>query len=123
MKLIIAGSRGIADYTVVRQAIIDSGLWKQYKDKLEIVSGGARGVDRLGEEFAENNGLKIHQFIPDWDGQGKKGGILRNIEMGKFADALVAIWDGKSPGTKQMIDWMTKAEKFVYVHIDNPLGD
>ena len=118
MKLIIAGSRSVTDYSVVRIAIVNSGLWKRHKHGIEIVSGGAKGVDRLGEQFAKNNGLQIHQFIPDWSGPHKKAaGMLRNIEMGKFADALVAVWDGESRGTKQMIDWMTKAEKFVFVHI------
>ena len=116
MKLIIAGSRGITSYSVVREAVIASGLWAHYQHDIEVVSGGAKGVDRLGEEFANKNGLKIHRFIPDWDTYGKRAGMLRNIQMGEFSDALVAIWDGESRGTKQMIDWATKNGLFVYVH-------
>ena len=116
MKLIIAGSRGITSYSTVREAVIASGLWKHYAHDIEVVSGGAKGVDRLGEEFANKNGLKIHRFIPDWDTYGKRAGMLRNIQMGEFSDALVAIWDGESRGTKQMIDWATKNGLFVYVH-------
>lgn len=116
MKLIVAGSRTIQDYATVRQAIIESGFWKRYKHSLEIVSGAARGVDTLGEQFAANNGLICHRLPADWDTHGKKAGYLRNIQMGEFSDALVAVWDGKSRGTKQMIDWSIKngLEVFVY---------
>lgn len=122
MKLIIAGSRGVTDYSEVRQAVIDSGLWKSYGKSLEIVSGMARGADMLGVEFAQRNGLIVHEFIPDWDNLGKKAGIIRNIDMGKFSDALVAIWDGKSVGTKQMIDWSNKNGLLVYVHRTDKFG-
>jgi hypothetical protein len=119
MRLIIAGSRGVTDYAIVREAVIASGLWKQYAHQLEIVSGMARGVDLLGKEFALKNNLTLHEFpvtSEDWNKHGKKAGMLRNICMGEFSDALVAIWDGKSRGTKQMIDWATTHGLFVYVH-------
>lgn len=119
MKLIIAGSRGITDYSIVRQAVITSGLWKEYGKRLEIVSGMARGVDTLAVEFAKRNALTLHEFpvsSNDWETHGKKAGMLRNIEMGKFSDGLIAIWDGESRGTKQMIDWATKNGLYVYVH-------
>lgn len=104
MKLIIAGSRSIIDYNVLRTAVIKSGLWKKYKTDIEVVSGGARGVDALGEMFAQKNNLKLHKFPADWDTYGKRAGILRNIEMAKQADGLLALWDGESPGTKHMIE-------------------
>jgi hypothetical protein len=116
-KLIVAGSRTITDYSVVRQAIIDSGLWKDFGKELEIVSGCAKGVDTLGEQFAEKNGLVIHKFPADWNTHGKKAGWLRNCEMGNFAAGLVAVWDGKSRGTKHMIEYMQSLGSFVYVHI------
>ena len=117
MKVIIAGSRSITSYAIVRDAVIASCLWSRVGNQLEIVSGGARGVDRLGEDFANRNGLKIHRFIPDWNGEHKKAaGMIRNIEMGKFSDGLIAIWDGQSRGTKQMIDWSKQNGLFVYVH-------
>lgn len=116
MKLIVAGSRGITDYATVRQAIIDSGLWSLHKHTLEIVCGMARGVDLLGLEFAKSNSLKWHEFPADWNKYGKRAGYLRNIQMGEFSDGVVAIWDGKSRGTKQMIDWAMEKGLFVYVH-------
>lgn len=47
-------------------------------------------------------GLTI--FKADWDKHGKAAGFKRNTEMAKYADALIAFWDGKSKGTKHMID-------------------
>jgi hypothetical protein len=109
MKIIVAGSREVTDYNIVRQAFIHSGFWRQYRTDIEVISGTARGVDRLGEEFAERNGLRVHRFPADWDKYGKAAGHIRNKEMGKFAKAhdgrLLAIWDGNSLGTKQMIDF------------------
>ncbi len=132
MKLIIAGSRSITDYHHVRDAIIISKLWSKYREKLEVVCGMASGVDLLGKEFASKNSLVCHEFPAKWDDieaaraviktrpNGSRynvnAGFARNIEMGKFADGLLAIWDGRSRGTKQMIEWMQENDKFVYVH-------
>lgn len=69
----------------------------------EIVSGGARGVDRLGERWAKRQGISLRKFTADWAEYGKKAGILRNITMAEYADALIAFWDGRSRGTKHMI--------------------
>ena len=133
MKLIVAGSRSITRYTDVRQGIIDSGFWHLHKSRLEIVSGMAQGVDLLGVEFAKRNGLKWHEMPAAWDDlnapncrikynrYGKpynaNAGFDRNISMGKFSDGLCAIWDGKSGGTKQMIDWSYANGLDVHVHI------
>lgn len=118
MKLIIAGSRNISDYEIVRQAVIASGYWKRYKHDLEIVCGMAvhwkwkddpliGGVDRWGYDFAMKNGLKLHPFEPDWKKHGKSAGHIRNRDMGSFAKAhegaLLAVWDGVSRGTEGMV--------------------
>jgi hypothetical protein len=58
----------------------------------------------LGERYANEKGYRVKRFIPDWDGLGKKAGYLRNEQMAKYADALIAFWDGNSKGTKHMID-------------------
>lgn len=110
MKVIIAGSRQISDYKTVMKFIESSGF-----HITEVVSGGAKGPDTLGEVYAEYNEIPYTRFIPDWDGLGKKAGILRNVEMGNYADGLIAIWDGASKGTKHMIDYMHELEKPVKV--------
>lgn len=83
---------------------------------LEIISGGAKGVDQLGEKYAKENGLTLTQCIPDWDKYGKSAGFRRNEEMAERAQGLIAIWDGKSNGTKHMIEVATKKGLHLVVH-------
>jgi len=109
-KIIIAGSRGIDQLETVKRAYRESGF-----EAVEIVSGGARGVDRLGEDLAKELQLPVERFIPNWDAQGRAAGMIRNHRMGDYAGALVACWDGTSPGTKDMIDYMKKLAKPSYV--------
>lgn len=120
MKIIIAGSRDVTDYSIIREAVIESGYWKQYGKSIEVICGMARGVDLLGKEFAKRNGLICHEFPADWNKHGKAAGYIRNAEMGKFAKelngALLAVWDGTSRGTKQMIEWAVKNDLEHYVY-------
>lgn len=111
MKVIIAGSRGITDPALVEWATQASGF-----AITEVVSGGARGVDRLGEEWAASKNIPIRQFIPDWDKLGKRAGMIRNADMGIYADALVALWDNESRGTAMMIEFMKRLGKPVFVY-------
>lgn len=113
MKTIIAGSRDGFTYNDVVKAVADSGF---VMDITEVVSGGARGVDRFGETWAAYNDVPVKQFIPDWDGLGKKAGHVRNREMGDYADALIALWDGDSKGTAGMIDYAQKKGLKVFVY-------
>ena len=111
-SLIIAGSRNIEDYEVVRLAVEESGWWPQIT---EIVSGGARGVDRLGERLAKRNNMHIRIFPADWLAYGKSAGYKRNCDMAEYADFLVAVWDGQSRGTQHMINIMKNLGKPVYI--------
>ena len=113
MKLIIAGSRDITDIHHLYNAIDESPFG--YLE--EIVSGGAQGVDYLGERYARMLNIPIKQFPADWRRYGKRAGMIRNHEMALYADALLAIWDGKSSGTQHMILDMQKTGKPVYVHL------
>jgi hypothetical protein len=110
MKVIVAGSRKIVDKEKVERAIKDSGFVFT-----ELVSGGASGVDYLGEQIAVSQKIPIKIFKPDWDNLGKYAGPARNKQMAEYSDALVAIWDGSSKGTNSMIKEMTKLKKLVYV--------
>ena len=114
MKVIIAGSREGFTIEDVRIAVLNREF---YGTITEVVSGAARGVDRLGEQWAKENDIPIKQFIPDWDGLGKKAGHVRNREMGDYADALIALWDGESKGTKGMIEYAQKKGLKVYVYL------
>ena len=78
--------------------------------------GEARGADTYGRKWAEGLGITVKSFVPDWGLHGKRAGHLRNVDMGDYADALIAVWDGESKGTKHMIDYATKKGLKVYVH-------
>lgn len=102
MKLIVSGSRDIRDKQAVREAIQDADLLFGPVD--EIVHGGARGVDSLADSIAKDMGFpEITVFHADWKEYGKAAGPRRNHEMAEYGDALVAVWDGQSRGTKIMI--------------------
>lgn len=85
------------------------------KQAPSIVSGTARGADTLGEEYGESAGLLVHKRPADWDSYGKVAGFIRNKEMAEEADGLIAFWDGKSKGTKHMID--VALDKGIEVHV------
>lgn len=86
MKVIIAGSRGCNDYELLKQVINDSNF-----NIGEIISGGAIGVDRLGERYAHDNNIILHIMYANWGEDGRKAGILRNIKMADYSDALIYI--------------------------------
>lgn len=114
MKTIIAGSRDIEDLQIVLDAIEASGF-----EITEVVSGTARGVDTLGIDYAISVGLPYKKFPAKWTVDGiyrPQAGILRNIEMACYAEALIAIWDGVSKGTLHMINIAKKKGLKVYVH-------
>lgn len=110
MKTIIAGSRDFNDLELLSWTM-QTLLWEPD----EIISGGARGADKLGEEWAHDEGISVNLFPADWDTFGKSAGMIRNKEMAKAAEALVAFWDGKSKGTKNMIEEAAKAGLYIKV--------
>ena len=110
MKVIIAGGRNINDFDLLLDAVEESGF-----DITTVVSGGATGVDHMGEIFAEEMNLKLTIWHADWKRYGRAAGPLRNQKMAENAQALIAIWDGKSRGTKNMIETATKMGLLVYV--------
>jgi hypothetical protein len=102
-RVIVAGSRSFTDYDLLREHMDKLLMFAAMKDNIQIVCGGARGADSLGEQYAKERGYDIAYFPADWDAHGKSAGYKRNAQMADNADALVAFWDGQSPGTKSMI--------------------
>ena len=103
-RVIIAGTRDFSDYQLLRDkcdAILSA---KRQDSNIIIVSGTARGADRLGERYAKERGFQLRQFPADWLNDEKKAGPIRNAKMADNADALIAFWDGQSRGTKNMIE-------------------
>lgn len=101
--VIIAGSRGFTDYEAMKE-LCDALLQDISERKtVTIISGGARGADTLGERYARERGYGVQRFPADWKRYGRSAGMIRNGEMAKAAKALIAFWDGQSPGTGNMI--------------------
>ena len=76
----------------------------------EIVSGGAKGADALGERYGRENQIPIKRFLPDWQKYDKLAGPIRNKAMAEYADMAIIFWDGKSKGTKSMISEARRAK-------------
>lgn len=111
MIVIIAGCRSGVDMGTVEEAMMDSPFHIE-----SIIQGGALGADTAAEEFAYLVDLPCETVAADWDKHGRAAGPIRNREMAKRADALIAIWDGKSKGTKNMIEEAVKEQLPVYIH-------
>jgi len=102
MKLIVAGSRGFDDYQLMVRSI--NSFRATHPRVTDIVSGTARGADKLGERYAEEHNMNIVSMPADWNTHGRSAGYKRNEEMAKVSDACICFWDGVSRGTSHMID-------------------
>lgn len=108
MKIAIIGSRGLSfnDFTKYIP-----------HNTTEIVSGGAKGIDQCAKRYAINNGMKLTEFLPKYELYGRTAPLKRNIEIINYSDMVLAFWDGKSRGTKFVIDNCEKMNKEVRVVI------
>ena len=107
-RVIIAGSRSFNNYALLREHCLSVLQEKMKTHKVIIVSGHARGADSLGERFANELGLPFELHPAKWRLLGKAAGMVRNAEMAKCSDALIAFWDGESRGTRHMINFARK---------------
>jgi len=107
-KLVVAGGRSFNDYGLLERKL--DNLLRRKIGVITIVSGTARGADKLGEQYAATRGFKIERYPADWDTHGKGAGHIRNSQMADVADAVVVFWDGVSKGTKNMIDNANKRD-------------
>jgi hypothetical protein len=109
-KLCIAGSRHIELLATRKQVkglighAVSEGLKLLPRDIEEVISGGAAGVDNIGEWWARDHDIKVVQVKPDWDKHGKSAGPIRNVKMATMATHLIVIWDGSSRGARSMIE-------------------
>lgn len=110
MKVIIAGSRHLDSYEEVDLAIKRSGF-----NITQICSGGSLGVDRNGEIYAMKHNISLRPFPAEWNKYRNAAGPIRNRQMAEYADALIALWDGESRGTKNMIVEAHKRNLRIYV--------
>ena len=99
MKLLIAGSRGITEYDLAPHIPADTDL---------IISGGAKGVDTIAEQYADSKRISKLILRPRYDLYRRAAPIKRNERMVELCDSVLIIWDGKSKGTKRTIDYAAK---------------
>lgn len=102
MKVAIIGSRNLI--------IDDLGKYLP-KETTEIVSGGAKGIDKCAATFAKNNNLALTEFLPKYNFYGKAAPLKRNLEIINYSDYIIAFWDGSSKGTKFVIENCKKLNK------------
>jgi hypothetical protein len=107
MRVIVAGGRDFEDYQLLKRTACKL-LTKYHPEEVTIISGCAMGADSLGEELARDMGYGVRAHPANWERYGKSAGYRRNAEMADVATHLLAFWDGKSKGTKHMIDLATK---------------
>lgn len=108
MKVAVIGSRGLSVPNL--RKYLPEGV-------MEIVSGGARGVDTSAREYALANGIKLTEFLPEYEKYGRSAPLKRNITIIKRADLVLAFWDGRSHGTKFVIDNCKKLDIPVKVFV------
>ena len=110
MKIAIIGSRGVK--------VADIGRYVSNID--EIVSGGAIGVDSCAAEYARKNGIRLTEFLPQYERYGRIATIIRNKEIVDYSDKIIAFWDGSSRGTRSVIKYAQKRGKNVEIIICAP---
>lgn len=115
IKLIIAGGRDFTDRQRMYGELFHLYQEGKLPEDFELVCGMARGADLTAYDLLKN-ATKVHKFYADWNGPyGKGAGFARNRDMARFADILVAFWDGESRGTKHMIETMQGLQKPVHI--------
>lgn len=95
MKVAVVGSRGLS--------IDDLGSYLP-EEVTEIVSGGAKGVDSSARQYALAHEIKLTEFLPEYARYGRAAPIKRNAAIVEYSDMVVAVWDGRSRGTKSVIE-------------------
>lgn len=101
MKIAIVGSRSITDVNIENYV----------SDCDEIVSGGARGVDRCAAKYAKEREIKLVEFLPEYNIYGRGAPIKRNYQIVDYADKILVFWDGNSKGTLSVIKYAEKSNK------------
>lgn len=105
MKYAIVGSRSFTNYQFIEKTL------NQFDNITEIISGGAKGVDTLAEQYAKEKNIKLTIFPANWNKFGKSAGMIRNKDIINNCDVCVAFWDGESKGTTHSIAVAERKDK------------
>ena len=106
MKIAVIGSRSLCEVDLEKYMPVEV---------TEIVSGGAKGVDQCARAYATDHGLVLTEFLPDYSRYGLGAPLRRNEEIVRYADMVLAVWDGKSSGTRHVINLCNKLQKKMMV--------
>lgn len=106
MKVAVIGSRGLAVCHL--EKYLPEGT-------TEIVSGGAKGVDTCARAYALKHGIRMTEFLPDYKKYGRGAPLKRNLQIIAYSDLVLAFWDGKSRGTRHVIENCRRMGKPVQV--------
>jgi len=112
-RIAVIGSRTFNDYKLF--SFLLKRLISNYS-KVKLVSGGARGADKLAEQFAKEYNIPIDIFLANWEKYGKSAGYKRNYTIWDNADLGIAFWDGESKGTKHSFEIAKNQKKDLYVY-------
>ncbi len=103
MKIAVIGSRNL---------YVDDVCLAKYLSKAEeIISGGAKGIDRCAAEYAKKNNIGLTELLPEYELYGRVAPIIRNYRIVDCADKVIAFWDGASKGTLSVIKYAKKINK------------
>ena len=111
LRTIIAGSRHCVDLEAVREAVKSCGWYPSV-----VLSGGARGADTMGEVWAAENDVPVEIYPANWEKYGTAAGFQRNVRMAEEAEALIALWNRRTPGTRHMVHAMKSRLLPVFVY-------
>lgn len=103
-NITIAGSRGFNNYAFLSREV--SKIISNHNinvNDVVIISGGAKGADKLGERYAMDNNMSLDLHPADWS-KGRYAGMIRNREMANISQMVIIFWDGMSTGSKGMYD-------------------
>lgn len=110
-RIVVAGCRDYSNYSEAKE-YIDLCISRIRKNNVLIfMSGECNGADKLGERYAIENNFQIERYPADWKTYGKSAGPKKNLLMAEKCDYVICFWDGKSAGTKSMINWARKFNK------------
>jgi len=109
---LIVGSRSVKRFDLSKYVGNDAEL---------IISGGAKGIDSIAEEYADKNKISKLIMYPDYKSFGKAAPLKRNERMVELSDVVIAVWDGASRGTKYTVDYARKQNKKIILVLHSPI--
>jgi hypothetical protein len=114
-KLIVTGGKDYSNYDYLSRVIFAMADVELADKNITIVSSVATGVNALAKQFSGDNYIPMYKFPAAIERCTNKTQSVWNIQMGDFADGLLAFWDGRCKDTAHMITYMKKLGKFVHI--------